>query len=139
MTTKRQALRLHVPEPSARPGQHTDFSYLRLTPAGEARKPPINTSPAKTADLAESLVRVLDDTGRAVGPWAPKADTELLIRGLRAMMKTHLDQTLAEATHRLTGDYAADIRDYERIHRHILEMADTLSNGIMEQFPRRFR
>jgi hypothetical protein len=60
-------------------------------------------------------------------------------RELRAMMKSHLDQTLDEATHRLQGDYAADIRDYERIHRHILEMADTLSDGIMAQFPRRFR
>jgi len=64
---KRQPLRLHVPEPSARPGQHTDFSYLHLTPAGEARKPPIDTTPAQTADLADSLVRVLDDKGRALG------------------------------------------------------------------------
>jgi hypothetical protein len=60
-------------------------------------------------------------------------------RELREMMKAHLDQTLDEATHRLQGDYAADIRDYERIHRHILEMADTLSAGIIAQFPRRFR
>jgi hypothetical protein len=60
-------------------------------------------------------------------------------RDLREMMKTHLDQTLDEATHRLRGNYAADIRDYERIHRHILEMADTLSAGIIAQFPRRFR
>jgi len=60
-------------------------------------------------------------------------------RELREMMKMHLDQTLAEATHRLQGDFAADIRDYERIHRHILEMADTLSDGIIAQFPRRFR
>jgi hypothetical protein len=58
---------------------------------------------------------------------------------MRAMMKTHLDQTLAEAQHRLGGDFAADVRDYDAIHRHILEMADTLSNGIMRQFPRRFR
>jgi hypothetical protein len=60
-------------------------------------------------------------------------------RDLREMMKTHLDQTLQEAVDRLGGKYAADIRDYERIHRHILEMADTLSAGIMKQFPRRFR
>src|SRR5262245_13306328 len=87
---KKQPLRLHVPEPSARPGQHTDFSYLQLTPAGEARKPPIDATPAQTADLANSLIRVLDDKGRAQGPWAPKADAELLTRGLRAMMKTRI-------------------------------------------------
>jgi hypothetical protein len=58
---------------------------------------------------------------------------------MRAMMKTHLDQTLAEAQHRLGGDFAADVRDYDAVHRHILEMADTLSTGIMRQFPKRFR
>jgi hypothetical protein len=58
---------------------------------------------------------------------------------MRAMMKTHLDQTLAEAQHRLQGNFAADIRDYDAVHRHILEMADTLSTGIMRQFPKRFR
>ncbi len=33
----RAPLRLHVPEPTARPGQHTDFSYLHISPAGAAR------------------------------------------------------------------------------------------------------
>ena len=60
-------------------------------------------------------------------------------RALRQMMKGHLDQTLREAVHRLTGDYAADVRDYDEIHHHILQMADTLSSGIVKQFPRRFR
>jgi hypothetical protein len=55
------------------------------------------------------------------------------------MMKTHLDQTLSEAQNRLEHRYVAEIRDYDRIHRHILVMADTLSEGIMNQFARRFR
>jgi hypothetical protein len=62
----------------------------------------------------------------------PRAD-------MRQMMKAHLDATLDEAVHRLGGDYEADIRDYEEINHHILEMADTLSAGIVKQFPRRFR
>ena len=57
---------------------------------------------------------------------------------MAAMMKEHLDQTLQEAADRLAGNFEADIRDYEAIHLHILEMADTLSNGIMAQFPNRF-
>ena len=56
-----------------------------------------------------------------------------------AMMKGHLDQTLAEAAHRLEGNFEADIHDYEAIHRHILQMADALSSGIIAQFPQRFR
>lgn len=32
-------LKLHVPEPTGRPGCKTDFSYLRVSPAGEVPKP----------------------------------------------------------------------------------------------------
>ncbi len=85
-----QPLRLHVPEPSARPGAETNFSYLHLSPAGTVRKPPLNVQPAQTADLAFSLIRVLDDDGKAVGPWAPKVDAAVLLQGLRTMVKTRI-------------------------------------------------
>ncbi len=65
-------LRLHVPEPSGRPGCKTDFTYLRLTDAGLVRKPAIDVEPADTADLAKGLIRVLDDQGQALG-LGPKA------------------------------------------------------------------
>ena len=84
------ALHLHVPEPSARPGRETNFSYLHLAPAGQARRPPLQVRPVETSDLAFSLVRVLDDEGQAVGPWAPKLAPALLRKGLRAMMKTRV-------------------------------------------------
>ena len=58
---------------------------------------------------------------------------------MREMMKGHLDQTLSEAVNRLTGNYADDVRDYDEIHEHILMMADSLSKGIIKQFPKRFR
>src|SRR5262245_16510118 len=45
---------------------------------------------------------------------------------LRSAMYTHLDQTIAEATHRLKGDYAADVKDYDAIEAHILTLADVL-------------
>lgn len=58
---------------------------------------------------------------------------------LRSMMNMHLDQTLDEATHRLKGDYAAEVKDFDRVSKHILEMADALSAGIVAQFPSKFR
>ena len=60
-------------------------------------------------------------------------------KAMRAAMKAHLDDTLDEAVNRLGGKYEADVRDYDRIHDHILMMADTLSKGIIKQFPRKFR
>lgn len=83
-------LRLHVPEPTGRPGCKTDFSYLHLSAAGTVRKPAIDVEPAATSDLAYSLVRVLDEQGNAVGPWDPKLSGKQLLRGLRAMLKTRI-------------------------------------------------
>ncbi|HEX5148005.1 MAG TPA: hypothetical protein VFW02_02910 [Candidatus Limnocylindrales bacterium] len=57
---------------------------------------------------------------------------------LDAMMKDHLDLTLDEAVARLQGRYADDIAAYDRVHAEILEMADMLSDGIVDQFPSQF-
>jgi hypothetical protein len=61
------------------------------------------------------------------------------LKAAKAMMRTHLDQTLKEAVDRLNGRFTADIRDYDAVHHHILQMADMLSSGIIKQFPARFR
>ena len=89
-TSSYPPLKLHVPEPLARPGQDPDFSYLHLGPAGVVRQPPIDSRPSQTVDIADALVRVLDDDGNAVGPWDPHADPELLRTGLRTMLKTRV-------------------------------------------------
>jgi len=88
--SQRPPLRLHVPEPSGRPGHETDFSYLHLSEAGAVRRPPVDTSHFDTQDLAYDLIRVLDAEGNAVGPWVPEVSPDQLCRGLRAMMKTRI-------------------------------------------------
>ena len=57
---------------------------------------------------------------------------------LKDMMHAHLDQTLAEATAELTGDYPKSVSEYDHIVTHILDMADALSSGIVTQFPDKF-
>lgn len=83
-----EPLRLHVPEPSARPGQATDFSYLQLSPAGSVDKPALDVPASQTAPLTSQLIRVLDDNGDAVGPWAADISDEVLLRAMHAMLKT---------------------------------------------------
>ena len=58
---------------------------------------------------------------------------------MRADMRTHLDQTLPEASDELSGNYAGSVADYDAVHAHILDMADMLSAGIIGQFPGRVR
>jgi hypothetical protein len=57
---------------------------------------------------------------------------------MRSMMKTHLDQTLSEASDELGGNYVGSVTEYEAIHLHMLDMADMLSYGIMRTFPQDF-
>ncbi len=85
-----QPLSLHVPEPTGRPGCKTDFSYLGVNPAGIVPRPPVDVRYQDTAEIASSLIRVLDDNDEAVGPWAPELDKETLLHGLRTMMKTRI-------------------------------------------------
>jgi hypothetical protein len=48
---------------------------------------------------------------------------------MKSMMREHLDLTLNEAVHYLTGDYQASVADYDEIHRQILLMAFAVSGG----------
>ena len=58
---------------------------------------------------------------------------------MKAEMHRHLELTTQEAVARLQHDWTGDVAAYDRVHRHILHMADMLSAGIAAQFPGRFR
>jgi len=91
---------LHVPEVPARPGETPDFGYVRLSAAGEVARPDPSVAVADTAELAETLIRVLDDSGRAVGPWNPQLSPAELQRGLRLMLLTRLFDERMQRTQR---------------------------------------
>jgi len=79
---------LHIPRPTARPGETPDFSYLNLSPAGAVDRPPTDARAAEIEYLATDLVRVLDDEHVARGPWNPELDKDTLLRALRLMVLT---------------------------------------------------
>ncbi len=73
-----------------------------------------------------------------IAEFLARANPAWPVDSLKAMMRGHLDQTLAEATAQLTGDYARSVAEYDHIVSHILEMSDTLTGGIVSAFPSRF-
>ena len=86
-----EALVFNVPEPSARPGDEADFSYLDIPSAGAVPRPDVDVDPAEIHELARSLIRVLDDDDQAVGSWAPNnLETDALRRALEAMVTTRV-------------------------------------------------
>lgn len=93
-------LSLRVPEPSGRPGDTPDFSHLKLDEPGAVARPDVSTAPAEMRDHAFRLIRVLDDQGKAVGPWDPKLDPETMRRGLKAMILTRAFDDRMHRAHR---------------------------------------
>jgi 2-oxoisovalerate dehydrogenase E1 component alpha subunit len=79
---------LHIPEPATRPGESSHLSSLILPNPGETRRPDTLANEADMRDLPFSLIRVLDDDGGAVGPWAPQISSDRLREGLKVMMLT---------------------------------------------------
>ncbi|VWX49911.1 thiamine pyrophosphate-dependent enzyme [Novosphingobium sp. 9U] len=76
---------LHVPEALSRPADEPSFSHVAIPPAGAVSRPSIDADPSSMRDHAFGLIRVLDEDGQAVGPWAQGIPVELLLKGLQAM------------------------------------------------------
>jgi drug/metabolite transporter (DMT)-like permease len=72
------ARHLHVPEPTGRPGQATDFSYLHLSPAGAVRRPPVDARPPARPTWPSRWCACWTTKARPSGPWAPPHDAALL-------------------------------------------------------------
>lgn len=76
---------IHIPHPTARPGEEPDFSYLALSDAGAARRPPTDEKMQDMEHLSFELIRVLDDDFEPQGPWAPKLSKEQLLESIKLM------------------------------------------------------
>lgn len=85
-----QRSRLHLPHPPARPGDKPDFSYVRLSAAGEVARPDSRAAVGDLQALPSALVRVLDEQHAAVGPWSPHLEPAELQVGLRHMLLTRI-------------------------------------------------
>jgi hypothetical protein len=78
--------------------------------------------------------------GRQVADFLHSANPGFLPRrAARRMMAIHLNQVIEQAVDELNGNYAAGARAFAPYIRHILDMADMISGGIIKQFPSRFR
>jgi hypothetical protein len=58
---------------------------------------------------------------------------------LKAALQKHLDMTTDEVTARLGKDWVKDIASFDMGYTHMLGVSDVLANGIIKQFPDKFK
>jgi hypothetical protein len=61
------------------------------------------------------------------------------LTAMKAELRMHLRLTTEEAVARLQRNWQADVDAYEKIHKHALHLSDLLADGLVKQFPARFR
>jgi hypothetical protein len=91
------------------------------------------------AKLADAQARWQGNADDIAGVLASVNPRHWKLKAMKAEMRKHLALTTEEAVARLQGNWAADVAAYDKIHRHILHLSDVLADGLIEQFPRRFR
>ncbi len=55
------------------------------------------------------------------------------------LMNEHLRTTTDEVVARLTKNWDADVRAFDQVYDHILKMSDAISDGVVKQFPEKFK
>lgn len=134
------ALALHVPEPPYRPGDTPDFSSIAVPPAGAAPRPDTIAPARDTFPLTDALVRVLDDEGRAVGPWDPKIDPDTLRKMLRDMVTVRVfDDRMYRAQRqgktsfymKCTGEEAIAVATAAAMHRDDMHFPTYRQQGLL--------
>lgn len=58
---------------------------------------------------------------------------------LKDMLYMHLQFVTDQVVYRLNKDWNADIKAYDKGENHMIEFADILSDGIIKQFPQKFK
>lgn len=95
---------------------------------------------AKAGDTAALDAAVADWYANAeeIGDFLASANPAWDQTDMRDMMKMHITQTIGYASDILGGDYEQAIVHYDEAEAHMVEMADMLSMGIIDQFPDKF-
>jgi hypothetical protein len=102
-----------------------------------------------TEVVKAAMEQKTDELTKAQAKWTDNADQiATFLSGanphwdkakLQDMLHKHLEYTTQEAVARLKADWPGDIAAYDKGHAHMLMFADVLTDGLVAQFPEKFK
>lgn len=108
--------------------EHIEIGSQVVDAAKEDNKDDLEKYNKLWHDNADAIAKLLSDAN----PNWPNA-------AVKDMLYKHLDFLTSQVTSRISKDWAADIAAYDKGEDHMLMFADTVSDGIIKQFPQKFK
>jgi hypothetical protein len=99
----------------------------------------VNFAKANKKDSLDAANKRWQANADEITDFLSQANTNWGRADVKKMMDDHLEFTTNEAKMRIKKDYDGDIKAFDKVHNEILSMADMLSEGIMKQFPDKFK
>jgi hypothetical protein len=113
----------------------TELLKVHITTAADLLKAAKAGNTAAFNDVNKKWFDNADD----ISAFLSKANPNWTLADMKNMMHDHLKLTTDEAVARQKKDYAGDVAAYDKVHNEILQMSDMLSDGIVKQFPDKFK
>jgi len=112
-------------------------SLLRehITTAGQV----VNAAKSGSQEDLEKYNKLWYENADKIADFLSSANPNYSNKTLKDMLHKHLQLLTDAVVARLNKDWKADIKAYDEGEDHIIMLADTLSNGIIKQFPEKFK
>ncbi len=96
---------------------------------------------AKTGNSADfdKFNKLWYENADQIAKFLSNANPKLPYEELKDMLHKHLQILTEEVTARLNSNWKGNIAAFDKGIDHLLMLADTISNGIIKQFPRKFK
>ncbi|WP_413998414.1 hypothetical protein ACMDB5_11565 [Flavobacterium sp. W1B] len=113
----------------------TDLLYPHIKIAAEV----VNAAKAGNSVALDKANKRWYANADEIAEFLSKANPNWKLKDMKEMMHDHLKLTTEEALKRIKKDYDGDVKAFDLVHFEILKMSDMLAEGIVMQFPAKFK
>lgn len=112
-----------------------DLLHVHISTAADVLKATKTDNQTALADANKKWFANADEISQFLSNANPNFKRE----EMKMMMDDHLKLTTEVAIARKKKDYEGDVKAYDKVHLQILKMSDVISDGIIKQFPDKFK